>query len=411
MNFKYIKNLIYEVKELASSQLLIVIILFVQVGIVTRGLGSSGYGQAVLILALIAIIFRTLHARNSDVTLLMLKKYGENMYTYSLIYDFLIGIICYALCIVVFGSKLNSLFGSYNMSFALNVLLIARVFQTFSESSKAVLTFNGQFKKFAFVDTTANFMRFITIVVLFNLNENIDNYLFGQAVFSTVYGIFSLFVCRNYLKISKLSIKGLIDYFSNFKLDFLKQRLDQLVGIIPQHLDLVILGYFTDLSTVGIFRIAKRLVEPITYVVSVLTPLVQNQLSKESMRLNFSELVRSFLLPLSAFVVIIYFYFGENLISLIAGSLFLEAYQPLLVLLIGYIVYLNTFWIRQLLLFSNLIQYHAFSRFISLFFFTVSSFFFVTEFGAIGIAIAVSTSMVSQKFYEFYAYNKYRKHY
>ena len=411
MNFKYIKNLIYEVKELASSQLLIVIILFVQVGIVTRGLGSSGYGQAVLILALIAIIFRTLHARNSDVTLLMLKKYGENMYTYSLIYDFLIGIICYALCIVVFGSKLNSLFGSYNMSFALNVLLIARVFQTFSESSKAVLTFNGQFKKFAFVDTAANFMRFTTIVVLFNLNANIDNYLFGQAVFSTVYGIFSLFVCRNYLKISKLSTKGLIDYFSNFKLDFLKQRLDQLVGIIPQHLDLVILGYFTDLSTVGIFRIAKRLVEPITYVVSVLTPLVQNQLSKESMRLNFSELVRSFLLPLSAFVVIIYFYFGENLISLIAGSLFLEAYQPLLVLLIGYIVYLNTFWIRQLLLFSNLIQYHAFSRFISLFFFTVSSFFFVTEFGAIGIAIAVSTSMVSQKFYEFYAYNKYRKHY
>jgi len=411
MNFKYIKNLIYEVKELASSQLLIVIILFVQVGIVTRGLGSSGYGQAVLILALIAIIFRTLHARNSDVTLLMLKKYGENMYTYSLIYDFLIGIICYALCIVVFGSKLNSLFGSYNMSFALNVLLISRVFQTFSESSKAVLTFNGQFKKFAFVDTAANFMRFITIVVLFNLNENIDNYLFGQAVFSTVYGIFSLFVCRNYLKISKLSIKGLIDYFSNFKLDFLKQRLDQLVGIIPQHLDLVILGYFTDLSTVGIFRIAKRLVEPITYVVSVLTPLVQNQLSKESMRLNFSELVRSFLLPLSTFVVIIYFYFGESLISLIAGSLFLEAYQPLLVLLIGYIVYLNTFWIRQLLLFSNLIQYHAFSRFISLFVFTVSSFFFVTEFGAIGIAIAVSTSMISQKFYEFYAYNKYRKQY
>jgi O-antigen/teichoic acid export membrane protein len=139
--------------------------------------------------------------------------------------------------------------------------------------------------------------------------------------------------------------------------------------------------------------------------------LVQNQLSKESMRLNFSELVRSFLLPLSAFVVIIYFYFGESLISLIAGSLFLEAYQPLLVLLIGYIVYLNTFWIRQLLLFSNLIQYHAFSRFISLFVFTVSSFFFVTEFGAIGIAIAVSTSMVSQKFYEFYAYNKYRKQY
>jgi len=409
MNFQYIKNLIYEVKELATSQLFIVIILFVQVGIVTRGLGTSGYGQAVLILALIAIIFRTLHARNSDVTLLMLKKFGENMFTYSLIFDFLIGIICYVICVVVFGSKLNSLFGSYNMSFALNILLIARIFQTFSESSKAVLTFNGQFKKFAFVDTAANFMRFITIVILFSINASIDNYLFGQAVFSIANGILSLFVCRNYIKISKLSTKGFIDYFSNFKSDFLKQRLDQLVGIIPQHLDLVILGYFTDLSTVGIFRIAKRLVEPITYIVTVLTPLVQNQLSKESIRLNFSELVRNFLLPLSIFITVLYFYFGEALISLIAGTSFLEAYMPLLVLLIGYIVYLNTFWIRQLLLFSNLIQFHSVSRFISLVVFTFSSFFFVTEFGAIGIAISVSMSMFSQKLYEFYAFNKHTK--
>ena len=407
MNFQYIKNLIYEVKELASSQLFIVIILFVQVGIVTRGLGTSGYGQAVLILALIAIIFRTLHARNSDVTLLMIKKYGENMFTYSLIFDFLIGIICYVFCIVIFESKLNSLFGSYNLSFALNVLLITRIFQTFSESSKAVLTFNGHFKKFAFIDAVANCMRFITIVILFNFNASIDNYLFGQSVFSIVYGVLSLFICRNYLKISKLSTKGLIDYFNNFKSDFLKQRLDQVVGIIPQHLDLVILGYFTDLSTVGIFRIAKRLVEPVTYIVTVLTPMVQNQLSKESVRLNFSELVRSFLFPLSIFIIVLYFYLGESLISLIAGSSFIDAYQPLLLLLVGYTIYLNTFWIRQLLLFSNLIEHHALSRFISLVVFTLSSYFFVTEYGAIGIAIAVSMSMVAQKLYEFYAFNKY----
>ena len=165
------------------------------------------------------------------------------------------------------------------------------------------------------------------------------------------------------------TIKDLFDYFTKFKADFLKQRLDQLVGIIPQHFDLVILGYFTDLSTVGIFRIAKRLVEPITYIISVLTPLVQNQLSKESLRVNFSDLVKNFLLPLSTIIIIPYVYFGENLINLISGRSFLDAYEPMLVLTIGYIIYLNTFWIRQLLLFSNLIQYHAASRLISLFVF------------------------------------------
>ena len=407
MNFKYLKTLLFEIKELASSQVLIVIILFVQVGIVTRGLGTTSYGQAVLVLALIAVIFRTFHARNSDVTLLMLKKYGENMFTLSLIYDLLIGIICYLICLVLFQSGFNSLFGNYNLSFALNILLICRIFQTLSESSKAVLTFNGQFKKFALVDTVSSLMRFITIVILFSINASIDNYFIGQAVFSIVYGVFGFFICRNYLRISEVSIKNLTDYFIKFKADFLKQRLDQLVGIVPQHLDLVILGYFTDLSTVGIYRIAKRLVEPITYIISVLTPLVQNQLSKESLRVNFSELVKNFLLPLSAIIIIPYVYFGENLISLISGSSFLDAYEPMLVLVTGYIIYLNTFWIRQLLLFSNLIQYHSVSRLISLVVFVLASFFFVDQFAAVGIAIALSLSMILQKFYEFYAFNKY----
>jgi O-antigen/teichoic acid export membrane protein len=293
------------------------------------------------------------------------------------------------------------------MSFALNILLICRIFQTLSESSKAVLTFNGQFKKFALVDTVSNLMRFITILILFSINASVDNYFIGQAVFSTVYGCFGFFICRNYFRISEVSLKNLSDYFIKFKADFLKQRLDQLVGIVPQHFDLVILGYFTDLSTVGIFRIAKRLVEPITYIISVLTPLVQNQLSKESLRVNFSELVKNFLLPLSTIIIIPYVYFGENLINLISGRTFLDAYEPMLVLTIGYIIYLNTFWIRQLLLFSNLIQYHALSRLISLATFSLASFLFVTQFGAVGIAIALSLSMIVQKFYEFYAFNKY----
>ena len=71
MNFQYIKNLINDIKELASSQMIIVILLFAQVSIVTKGLGTIKYGQAVLVLALVAIIFRSLHARNSDVTCLL----------------------------------------------------------------------------------------------------------------------------------------------------------------------------------------------------------------------------------------------------------------------------------------------------------------------------------------------------
>lgn len=406
MNFQYIKNLINDIKELASSQMIIVILLFAQVSIVTKGLGTIKYGQAVLVLALVAIIFRSLHARNSDVTLLMIQKYGEKMYTRSLFFDLLIGIICYFLCLIIFGSQINTFFGNYSMSFALNFFLLARISQTFSESSKAILTYNGNFKKFALVDTISNLLRFLVIVFLFNSNASIDNYLIGQATFSVTYGIFSLFICREYLIISEISLKNFAEYFTNFKSDFVKQRYDQFVGIVPQHFDLVILGYFTDFSTVGIFRIAKRLIEPINYVVSVLTPYVQNKLSKENQNIRFDKLLMNILLPISTVLLAFYIYFGNELINLISGPSFENAYQPLLILLIGYIVYLNTFWVRQLLLFKNLIHYHANSRIVLLIVFLISAFFLSPTYGANGLALALSLGMISQKVYEFYSFKR-----
>jgi peptidoglycan biosynthesis protein MviN/MurJ (putative lipid II flippase) len=47
------------------------------------------------------------------------------------------------------------------------------------------------------------------------------------------------------------------------------------------------------------------------------------------------------------------------------------------------------------------------SRLISLVVFILASLFFVDQFEAVGIAIALSLSMVAQKIYEFYAFNKY----
>ena len=111
MNLNYFKTVFLETKELAFSQVLIVFLLFIQISVVTRGLGTSNYGRAALILALVALVFRTLHSRNSDVTLLMLKKHGKNIYTVSLLFDIFIGIISMFICIILFQSSFNTLFG------------------------------------------------------------------------------------------------------------------------------------------------------------------------------------------------------------------------------------------------------------------------------------------------------------
>tara|TARA_B100001769_G_scaffold30500_1_gene20020 strand:+ start:22 stop:1263 length:1242 start_codon:yes stop_codon:yes gene_type:complete len=406
MNFNYFKTVIEETKELAFSQVLIIVLLFIQVSVVTRGLGTSNYGRAALVLAFIALIFRTFHSRNSDVTLLMLKKYGKNIYTVSLLFDIFIGIISMLLCVMLFQSSLNTLFGDYQFNTILLILLLSRVIQTFSESSKAVLTFYGNFKKFALVDAVSNVFRFVAIILLFYFEKSIENYLLGHAIFSLTYGLFSVFVCREYLKISDISFKYTKEYFQVFKLDFYKQRADQLVGIVPQHLDLIILGYFTDFSTVGVFRIAKRLVEPINYLITILNPYVQNQLSREDTNLNFKDLIKNFLIPLIFVLAISYLSFGRNFIEFLSGNEFQDAYYPMLILLAGYSIYLATFWIRQLLLFNGLLQHHAVSRLIATISFLVFSFLFVNQYGASGLATALSISMILQKVYEFYIFNK-----
>ena len=410
MNLNYLKTVLSETKELAFSQVLIIVLLFIQISVVTRGLGTSNYGRAALVLALIALIFRTFHSRNSDVTLLMLKKQGKNIYTVSLLFDIFIGIISMFFCIILFQSSFNTLFGDYQFNLILLILLSSRVIQTFSESSKAVLTFHGKFKKFALVDSVSNISRFLAIVILFYFEESIENYLLGHALFSVIYGLLGVFVCREYLKISDISIKNIKEYFQFFKLDFFKQRADQFVGIIPQHLDLIILGYFTDFSTVGVFRIAKRLVEPINYVITILNPYVQNQLLKDETDINFKDLIKNFLLPLIFVLTIGYAFLGRNFIELLSGKEFIEAFYPMMILLGGYCTYLVTFWIRQLLLFNDLLQYHAVSRLIATASFLLLSFLFVNQYGASGLAAALSISMVIQKVYEFNIFNKFTNH-
>ena len=410
MNLNYLKKVLLETKELAFSQVLIVVLLFIQISVVTKGLGASKYGRAALVLALIALIFRTFHSKNSDVTLLMLKKHGKNIYTISLLFDIFIGLVSMLFCVILLQSSFNTLFGDYQFNSIILILLSSRVIQTFSESSKAVLTFHGKFKKFALVDSVSNISRFLAIVILFYFEQSIENYFLGHAIFSAIYGLLGMYVCRKYLKISDISIKNIKEYFQVFKLDFFKQRLDQLVGIIPQHLDLIILGYFTDFSTVGVFRIAKRLVEPINYVITILNPYVQNQLSRNETLVNFKDLIKNILLPLIFVLTMGYVLLGRNFIQFLSGKEFIEAFYPMMILLGGYCTYLATFWIRQLLLFNDLLQYHAIGRLIATASFLLFSFLFVSQFGASGLAMALSISMILQKVYEFNIFNKFTNH-
>ena len=407
MKINYLKNVLFQTKSLSSSQLLISIISIIQIGIVSRLLGPENFGRAVLVITLISLVFRILHARNSDVSLLHFKSYGITHIFYSYIFDFLISTIGAVITILVFQSSLNSLFGEYKFDIFIGFLILSRIIYSFSETAKAILTFHGRYSQLAKIEIVSTFLRFLLILFLFNISPKIAYYFLAYSAYFLVYGMYSLLTVRkDFVKVN-IQYSEMKNYFLKTKVNYFKQRTDQLVGIIPQHFDVVILSYFADYSTVGIYRIAKRLVEPIDSLIAVLNPFLQHNLSNNNIKFKIRKFFVSVLLPLSTIISLFYFSFGKYLIELIAGQEFALSNQPLRILVIGYLFYFCTFWIRQKLLFAEKIHYHTIARLIGTTVFLILSNFLTQDFKAIGLSIALSLSIIFQKLYEFYIYKKH----
>ena len=132
-------------------------------------------------------------------------------------------------------------------------------------------------------------------------------------------------------------------------------RFNQIMGLVPQHFDVIIVSIVSDYSAVGIYRFAKRLIEPVNYIISIFNPWLQSKLSQEDTSFRIKGFVIRFLFPLVTLVIFSYIFLGKIVIELIGSKDFLISYEPMIILLFGYSFFLLTFWIRQYLLFNNLI--------------------------------------------------------
>ena len=400
MNLGFAKKILNEIKELAATQIFIVVILFIQVGIVTRQLGVEAFGRVSLLIVIVSFVFRSLNSRNSDVILIFLSKHKENVFTLSIFFDLFIGSIAYFICIILLISPLNYNFGNFTLNQTINLFIFSRVIQGFSETAKAFFTFEKKFKKIAYCEFAAILLRFLYIIFFFVKNPTIENFLLSQVIFSISFGLISLIFSKTNIVNAKVSTKAFKSFLKVIKINYFKQRGDQLVGLIPQHFDLILLSIFTNFYTVGLYRVAKRSIEPINYIVNALTPVVQNRISLNNNKFEATNLVKSFLFPISICFALFYLIFGKFFISTIFGENFEQAYFQVLILLIGYLFYLNTFWIRHVLLLNEKINFHTISRLINTITFLLFSYIFSSIFPIYGIAISATIGVILQKIFE-----------
>ena len=397
---KIMKKFLDETKELLLSQGLIAVLAIIQVRVVATNLGPEAYGNIGVYLGLVGLSFRILSSRNSDLVLINFKSTNKNFLNSAIYFEILLGIVS---LIFVYGI----FFVYYNFIFNYLILyFVTRVFLNILEVFKGVFTHNGDMKTYSLVESSSNITRFILVVTFVSLNPDISSFFYAltfHQLFVSVLVLLLLFK-KDTNKAEKITFK---EYIKMSKSNFYKIRTDQSVGLIPTHLDVVVIGYFADYYSAGIYRIAKKLVDPINSLIVAFSPWMLNKINNQG-DYNFRNLFINILLPSSVIIVSIYYLFGSNLIEIIAGDEFADAFLPMMILLFGFMSYYLTFWTRHFLFMNDLIHKHTIGRVINLIIFLSTAPFFISNFGFNGIAISISLSTAFQKLYEFSVYLKYK---
>ena len=392
------KNFFIETKELLLSQGIIAVLAIIQVRVVATNLGPEIYGNIGVYLGFVGISFRILNSRNSDLILINSNLTDKN-FTKSAVYlELILGVV--SLFFV------SSIFFIYYKSIENYLILyfFTRVLFNTQEVFKGVFTHTGDMKTYSLVESFSNITRFILVVSFISLSPSISSFFFALSIHQVVVSILVLILLYK-SNLNQSETMNFKEYMRLSKKSFYKIRTDQAVGLIPTHLDVVVIGYFANYYSAGIYRIAKKLVDPINSVIVAFSPWMLNKISKNN-NYNFKKLTINILIPSSILIIFIYYLFGNQLIQLIAGNAFYDSFSPIMILLVGFISYYLTFWTRHYLLLNDLILKHTIARVVNLVTFVLTAPLLITNYGFNGIAFSISMSVLFQKIYELFVYLK-----
>ena len=390
------KKFLNETKELLLSQGLVAILAIIQVRIVATNLGPEIYGNIGVYLGFVGISFRLLSSRNSDLVLLIFNETNKNFLKSAVKFEILLGSFSLFFVLSIFY-----LYYQFIPSY-LWLYFLSRILLNVLEVFKGVYTHLGNMKMYSLIESSSNTLRFI-LVVSFILNQpTIESFFYALGIHQLIVSLTVLIILLK-SNISTGQQISFIEYLKICKNNFYKIRTDQAVGLIPTHLDVVIIGYFANYYSAGIYRIAKKLVDPVNSIIVAFSPWILNKINDEK-KYNFKNLTTNILIPTSVAIVFSYYFFGKKLIEIIAGNGFENSYIPMLILLVGYMSYYLTFWTRHFLLLNNLILKHTMGRIVNLVIFLITSPFLISNYGYNGIALAISLSIVIQKSYELFIY-------
>jgi len=226
------KSFVLETKELLLSQGVIAILAIIQIRIVATNLGPEIYGKIGVYWGLIALCFRLLNSRNSDLVLINFKNNDKDFLRSSILFEIILGLISSSIALSLFLISINlEILDTNQIPFYIFIFIFSRVFLNILEVFKGFYTHFGNLKIYSLVESASNISRFVLVASFIIYNPQIDSFFFAISINNFIVGVVILLLLfkNNH---SQNETMGLQEYYSYSKSNFKKIRLDQAHSMI-----------------------------------------------------------------------------------------------------------------------------------------------------------------------------------
>ena len=339
---------------------------FAQGILVARWLGPELYGIAALVMIYPALVYSLFNTRSNEISIKYLSEFharGERdsvlaMCKLGYAVDF--GTAVLTFLVVLCTASWAAIYVAHRPETVGLIAIYAAAFlpHRLVGTSYAVLATVGSFRTIAVLVVLTDLLRVGLVVGMVVAGWGISGVVWGNAIATAASGLLYGFMAFAQMKRTWGASWLQGDW------GFLKERrseifsslaynyLNTLLGMIPEQLDVILLGYFRNPLEVGYYRLAKTLGNTVGYLVTPLQSVSYPELARlwglgaqQAIRQKMRKFALRIGVPLGLAVLL-----TIPLVPFILPTLFGQAYRPAVlasqILLIASAIRITFFWLR-----------------------------------------------------------------
>jgi O-antigen/teichoic acid export membrane protein len=349
------RKIAYNVAVNSISKFLATVLALVSIGFITRYLGREGFGNYATVLAFLSFFAAVADLGLYHISTREISRHGAdeekimgNIFSIRIIASLLIFVI----------SPLIVMFFPYPREVKESIIIVAASF--FFSSAYQVL--NGVFQKNLAMDRVSiaeligKVVQTIFIILAVKMNWGFD-WIVASLLFYMILTFLIVFIwSKKYIHI-KLQFD--FSYWKSFLKESVPMGITAVITFAYFKMDTIILSYIKSSADVGIYNVAYKVLENITFFPAMIAGLVLPLMSGTifSDREKFEDIANKtfkFFIVLIVPIVIATLFLSEGIINLIGGAGFAESAQILRILIFSLVFIFFGNYFNTILIVGNM---------------------------------------------------------